>query len=90
MCTHSRDEVWTLPPDLIVDLGVGRDRVAARDQGVGEPDERRLFGSITRGLIRTAGENLVETDLLRPPVGERELELGRRRRLTGCDDAGRQ
>ena len=63
-----------LPPDLIADLGSGRDRVAAGDQGVGEPDELGLLGSIARGVIRTAGRDLVEVDLLRLPERQGELE----------------
>ena len=65
----------TLPPHLIADLGVGRDRVLAGDQGVGEPDEASLLLSIARGLIRTAGRDLVEADVLLLPVRQRELEL---------------
>ncbi len=64
----------TLPPHLVADLGVGRDRVATGDERIGETDEPRLLGGITRGLIRTAGGDLMGTDMLRLPVGQRELE----------------
>lgn len=47
----------------------------ARGQGVGETDEARLLLSIARGLIRTAGGDLVEADMLRLPVRQREPEL---------------
>ncbi len=63
-----------LPPHEIADLGVGRDRVAARDQGIGEPDEPGLLSVIARGCIRTAGRDLVKADMVRLPVGQRELE----------------
>jgi hypothetical protein len=55
------------PPHLIADLGVGRDRVAARDQSVGETDELGLLGGISRGVIRAVGSDLVEADLPRLP-----------------------
>jgi hypothetical protein len=58
----------TLPPHLIADLCVGRDRVATRDQDVGGADEPDLLGSIARRLILTAGRDLVEADMLRLPV----------------------
>jgi hypothetical protein len=63
-----------LLPDLIADLGVGRDRVLAGDQGVGETDEPDLLILIARRLIDTAGRDLVEADTLRLPVRQRELE----------------
>ena len=43
------------PPDLVVDLGVRRDRMFAGDQYVGETDETELLVSVARGLIRAAG-----------------------------------
>src|SRR5215212_10098992 len=63
-----------LPPHLVADLGVGRDRVAAGDQGVGETDEAGLLLGIARGLIRTARSDLVEADVLRLPDRQGELE----------------
>ena len=63
-----------LPPDLVVDLSVGRDGMLAGDQRIGEPDEPELLGSIARGLIRAAGSDLEEADMLRLPVRQRELE----------------
>ena len=71
---RSRTRGVALPPHLIADLGVGRDRVFARGQGVGEADESDLLLSIERGLIDTAGRDLVEADMLRLPVRQRELE----------------
>jgi hypothetical protein len=64
----------TSPPHLIVDLGVGRDRVAARYQRVGGTDELSLLIRIARGLIRTAVRDRVKTNMLRLPVGQRELK----------------
>lgn len=64
-----------LPPHLIVDLGVGRDRVLARYQRVGETDEARLLLGIARGIIRAVGRDFVEADVLLLPVGQGELEL---------------
>ena len=58
-----------LPPDLVVDLGVGRDRTLAGNQRIGETDETELLGSIMRGLIRTVRRDLKEADMLRLPVG---------------------
>ena len=46
----------------------------AGDQSVGETDEPELLVSIARGLIRAAGRDLEEADMLRLPVGQRELE----------------
>ena|SRR5215216_1879037 len=65
---------WTLPPHLVADLGVGRDRVAAGDQGVGETDEAGLLLGIARGLILTARSDLGEPDVLRLPDRQGELE----------------
>ncbi len=64
----------TLPPDLITNLGVGRDRVATGDERISEADESRLLVGVARGLIRTAGGDLMEADMLRLPDGQRELE----------------
>ena len=36
---------------LVVDLGVGRDRVLAGGQGIGEADEARLLLGITRDFM---------------------------------------
>ncbi len=46
----------------------------AGNQRIGEPDEPELLDSIARGLIRAAGGNLVEADVLRLPVGQGELK----------------
>ena len=64
----------TLPPHLIADLGVGRDRVAARDQGVGETDELGLLGGIAWGLVLTVGRDILEADMPRLPDRQGELE----------------
>ena len=64
----------TLPPHLVADLGVGRDRVATGGERISETDETRLLVGVARGLIRTAGGDLVETDMLRLPNWQRELE----------------
>ena len=48
--------------------------MAAGGERIGETDELRLLGSITRGLIRTAGGDLMEADMLRLPDGQGELE----------------
>ena len=64
-----------LPPHPVADVGVGRDRVLARDQGVGEPDKPGLLLSITRGLVRTGRRDLAEANVLLLPVGEEKLEL---------------
>ena len=64
-----------LPPHLIADLGVRRDRVAAGNQGVGKTDEPDLLLSITRRFIGTARRDLVEADMLRLPVKQGELEI---------------
>ena len=64
-----------LPPHLVADLGVGRDWVAAGNQGVGEADEAGLLLGIVRGLIRAAGRDLGEANVLRLPVWQGELEL---------------
>jgi len=58
----------------MADLGVGGDRLATGDERIGEADEPRLLGAITRGLIRTVGGHLMETDMVRLPDGQRELE----------------
>jgi len=64
----------TLPPSLIADLGVGGDRVLARDQSVGETDESGLLLGIARGFIRPAGRDLMEANMLRLPDRQGELE----------------
>src|SRR3954469_17069818 len=63
----------TLPPDLVADLGVGWDRVAARDQRVGETNEAGLLLGIAPELIRTAGRDLVKTNVLLVPVRQWKL-----------------
>ena len=74
---HSRTQRVgvALPPHPVADVGVGRDRVLARDQGVGEPDKPGLLLGITRGLVRTGRRDLVEADVLLLPVGQGKLEL---------------
>ena len=64
-----------LPSHPVADVGVGRDRVLARDQGVGEPDKPGLLLGITRGLVRTGRSDLVEANVLRLPVRQAQLEL---------------
>ena len=64
-----------LPPHSVADVGVGRDRVLARDQGVGEPDKPGLLLTIMRELVRTGRRDLVEANVLRLPVRQGELEL---------------
>jgi hypothetical protein len=59
----------------ITGIQADRDRMVRGDQGVGKPDKPRLLGSITRGLIRTAGSDLVEAHVLCLPVRQGELEL---------------
>ena len=63
-----------LPPDLVVDLGVGRDRMLAGNQRIGETDETELLLGIARGLVRAAGSDLKEADVLRLPVREGKLK----------------
>jgi len=57
--------------------------VAAGDQSIGETDEPLLLLSITRGLIRTAGSDLVEADMLRLPDRQGELETPTTRSFDG-------
>jgi hypothetical protein len=65
----------SLPPHLIVDLGIGRDWMATGDPSVGETDELRLLGDIAWGFIRTTGRDVAEADELLLPVRQRELKL---------------
>ena len=64
-----------LPPHEIVDLGVGRDRVAARDQGIGGTDEPGLLGVVARGFVRTTGRDLAKADMPRLPVRQWKLQI---------------
>ena len=71
---RNRKRAVPLPPDLVVDLGVGRDRMLAGNQRIGETDETELLLSIARGLIRAAGRDIEEADMLRLPFRQRERE----------------
>jgi len=46
----------------------------AGNQRIGETDETELLLSIARGLIRAVRRNFEESDMLRLPVRQRELE----------------
>ena len=48
--------------------------MAASGERIGETDEPRLLLGIARGLVRPAGGDVLETDELRFPDGQRELE----------------
>ncbi len=48
--------------------------MATGDERISETDESRLLVGIGRGLIRTAGGDFMEADMLRLPDGQRELE----------------
>ena len=74
MCRAVLPERGSLPPHLIVDFGVGRDRVVTGDQCIGETDEPFLLGSITRSVIRSVEGHFVEPDKLFLPVEQGELK----------------
>ena len=71
---RNQKPVVPLPPDLVVDLCVGRDRMLAGNQRIGKTDETELLVSIARGLIRAAGRDFEEAEMLGLPVRQRKLE----------------